>query len=421
MGVQLFFKSMPDDPDSGWWNCYGKWHNITQGWAGGWATVTAVPDTVPSEFCSYVDSLFKPDSVIAIGLKIALNDSDSVTDTLDAVFYLDDLHWGDPSTPPQYSFEVLENSIEEMEGVHADYISLIPRWFMDDAHSSTIQPDTLLTPSDSLLELTMGVIHNARMHVMLKPHVDVKDGTWRGDIAPTDSSLWYDQYEDFINHYARIAAENNVELFCVGTELDRMTCADTARWGEIIDTIRAVLGGTVPLTYAANWDGYSTIDFYQRLDYFGIDAYFPLTAESVPSLDSLVAGWSPVVAALDTFQRQIGKPIIFTEIGYSSRDSAASDPWHSCSWGSDCGHSVNSGLQADCYEAVFQVLSGPGAPEWFAGLFWWNWEAFPDAGGYWDRNFTPQWKPAQTILRHYFRSTVDMKPWRQHGPFSIKE
>ena len=58
--------------------------------------------------------------------------------------------------------------------------------------------------------------------------------------------------------------------------------------------------------------------------------------------------------------------------------------------------------QADCYEAL---LSESQDENWLAGIFWWNWETNPNAGGPLDSGFTPQNKPAQCVLcKYYFKS-----------------
>ncbi len=40
---------------------------------------------------------------------------------------------------------------------------------------------------------------------MLKPHVDVKDGSWRGTIRPSDTAAWFSSYDVFLTRYARMA------------------------------------------------------------------------------------------------------------------------------------------------------------------------------------------------------------------------
>jgi hypothetical protein len=160
------------------------------------------------------------------------------------------------------------------------------------------------------------------------------------------------------------------------------------------------------VTYAANWDSYSVswIEFWDALDYVGVDAYFPLTNTFNPTVQQLINAWSYSTASgfngrnwtneLYATSTQTGKDIIFTEIGYCSQDGTNTEPWN---W----NISPNTDLkeQADCYNAALEVFK---EKTWFKGWFWWNWETDPNAGGPADKHFTPQNKPAQTVLRQYY-------------------
>jgi hypothetical protein len=47
------------------------------------------------------------------------------------------------------------------------------------------------------------------------------------------------------------------------------------------------------LTYAANWDKYDQVSFWDELDFIGIQAYFPLTDQTNPSAEEIKKGWNP--------------------------------------------------------------------------------------------------------------------------------
>ena len=233
---------------------------------------------------------------------------------------------------------------------------------------------------------------------MLKPHVDVQDGTWRGELAPSDPAAWFASYEAFITHYADIAEANDVELFSIGTEFVSLSGSGyAAYWNSVIDAVEAHYSG--PLTYAANWGPapsaeYMNVPFWNQLDLAGIDAYFPLSDEQDPTFDQLIAGWNDYqgecwVCDIETWQATLGRPVIFTEIGYGSRDYAAQEPWLA-----DVG-TPNCALQTRAYRAAIETFKDK---PWFDGLFWWAWTPFSDAGGCCDRGFTPQNKPAADYL-----------------------
>jgi hypothetical protein len=238
---------------------------------------------------------------------------------------------------------------------------------------------------------------------MLKPHVDLRDGSWRGTIAPENEPAWFASYGAFASHYAALAQETGVELFCVGTELASLSGARHAgAWSAVIVGARARYGG--PLTYAANAvaaaDEFTSVSFWSQLDYLGLDVYTPLTDVLAPTRQQLVSGWSRnrlgenMLAAFRNWQASWNKPVVFTEIGYRSGDGANRAPW-------DFGAplSPDAGEQADCYAAAFEVWTREA--EWMRGVFWWSWSVPvppPDDTGY-----DPRRKPAEDVLRSWMR------------------
>lgn len=114
-----------------------------------------------------------------------------------------------------------------------------------------------------------------------------------------------------------------------------------AHWRRLIAEVRQVYRGR--LTYAANFDQYHQVGFWDALDFMGINAYFKLRSE-IPGPDQkdrlyplLVAGWRGVLGDLELFRRQHKletKEVIFTEMGYTRRALSTLEPW------SDVGFSL---------------------------------------------------------------------------------
>jgi hypothetical protein len=96
---------------------------------------------------------------------------------------------------------------------------------------------------------------------------------------------------------------------------------------------------------------------------------------------------------------------LFTEVGYQSADGAAKTPW-----GVSGSPTLDLQEQADSYHALLSVMT---TKSWWDGAFWWSWETSPYAGGTSDSGFTPQNKPAQTILQQYYGGTTPPPP--PHG------
>jgi hypothetical protein len=236
---------------------------------------------------------------------------------------------------------------------------------------------------ESVLALSR-TAHSLGMHVMLKPQVWVRGG-YPGDFdLPDEGSRkkWLADYEKFALHYAELARQAHADLFCIGTEFVRLS-PNEAFWRQLIAKIRKVYPG--PLTYAANFgDEFETLAFWDALDYIGLNNYYPLP----DSLDC-----QETVAKVEAVQRRFGKPVLFTEGGYSSSQGGHRKPW------SEKEGPTDPAMQAKAYESV---LAAFWEKPWFYGAYWWKVgsNAF---GGPLDRSHTPWGKPAMDVISHWYR------------------
>jgi hypothetical protein len=108
-------------------------------------------------------------------------------------------------------------------------------------------------------------------------------------------------------------------------------------WLELIAKVREIYSGR--LTYAANFDQYQEVGFWDRLDLMGINGYFQLRTPPDPEDPSsgnlsqqLEQGWKAVLEEIVAFRREEGlgeMPVIFTELGYTSRRGSTVEPWAS--------------------------------------------------------------------------------------------
>ncbi len=74
------------------------------------------------------------------------------------------------------------------------------------------------------------------------------------------------------------------------------------------------------LTYAANWDDYKKFPFWEKLNYIGVDAYFPLSSDKIPSVNSLQKSWKKYIDEMEKISLKHNRPILFTEYGYRNVD-----------------------------------------------------------------------------------------------------
>lgn len=290
--------------------------------------------------------------------------------------------------------EASDNTLEYLKNIGVRHLGIMVIWVQATVEEKDISSDPKDTPDDSAIIHAINKAHSLGMKIMLKPHVDVKTGQWRGDIIP--SGDWFASYKNYLVHYARIASLYNVELFSIGTELVNTTTANwQGEWENIIKEIRGVFAG--PLVYGANWNEYKTVGFWDKLDFVGIDAYFPLTAKKDPTREELLAAWKGHALEIDKWlkENKINKPVIFAEIGYCSADGANIEPWSVLSNLSE--KYIDQQEQADCLGAMLVVCSHY---SWFKGLYWWNY--FPQER--WSPlGYTIRGKKAEEVLSEWLK------------------
>ncbi|MHC4376762.1 MAG: glycoside hydrolase family 113 [Planctomycetota bacterium] len=258
-----------------------------------------------------------------------------------------------------------------------------------------------LDPADPPLEFVRPIreAHARGLKVLVKPHLAYwgTGFSWRGevDFEGGDRERFWRTYTAWVTDLARITGD--ADAFCVGTELDRLL--DDDRWREIIAAVRAEHDGH--LTYAPNWTDVERVGFWDALDCIGVQAYYPLSERSDPTPQQLRRGWRRRANELFRLHRKTGKPVVFTELGYSAGPLAAREPWvSSVARAEDAAGSAGvefaQALQLRCYEAAQATLDEH--REWLRGAFLWKWFC----GGPRSRDFRLQAEHLQPFLRERF-------------------
>lgn len=228
---------------------------------------------------------------------------------------------------------------------------------------------------------------------MIKPQIWVRDGSFSGHIRMTSEADWLifeQRYREFILPFAKLAQQEGVGVFCIGTELKDFVRSRPLFWKQFIAELREVYKGKI--TYAANWDEYEETPFWPELDYIGIDAYFPLLQDKDPSLEALKAAWEPHFKAIENMALMCGKKVLFTEYGYRSVQYVGAKPWLI----DRDQQPVNLEAQSRALQSIVDTFW---PQDWFLGGFVWKWFMyFESAGGPKDNRFTPQNKPAASVL-----------------------
>lgn len=232
------------------------------------------------------------------------------------------------------------------------------------------------------------------LKVMLKPHLWLGHGEFTGRYTPPGGWEPFEaSYTEYVLLWAEIAKETGVDLYCVGTELEGFVHERTAFWQRLIDRVSDVYEG--PLTYAANWDEVARFPLWKRMAHIGVDGYFPLCTAHRPKLHELEQGWRIHVDMLAALSKSVGRPVLFTEMGYCCSSNCAAEPWK------EHGDAIrDESAQEMAYRAFFKVFS---ELPWYSGCFVWKW--FAEGGVRENRNnvgFSPQNKLAMRTLRRAF-------------------
>lgn len=300
-----------------------------------------------------------------------------------------------------YATPAARQSLQALAKTGADWVGIIAIGYQRTRTDTVIDRTGARTPSDADLRSIIAEARRLGLKVMLKPLVDLSDdpGHWRGDIGQGFTNehwpRWFAAYTAFITHYAALAQTEKVDLFCVGTEFQSTTQRE-AEWRAVVAETRKVYTG--PVVYCANWsDEETSIVWWDAVDFIGVDAYYPLTGKDSPTVSELTDAWIKRgwVRRLEQLSARWKRPIILTELGFRSVVGANREPWE---WTRDGAPDPQG--QANAYLATLDVVWGK---PWLAGMFWWAWESDPNAGGLKDTTYTPQGKPAETVLTEYYQ------------------
>jgi len=296
--------------------------------------------------------------------------------------------------------EVIDQAkLDSIGSINAEWVALIPYGFTEKGDSK-VQYGYNYQWWGETEEGSIAIANYAKaahQKVMIKPHVWVVGDGWPGefDLATEEEWLeWESTYRTYILKFAKISDSVNADLFCIGTEYRNAAVKREKFWRKLIEEVREIYSGDV--TYAANWDNYEKVQFWDALDYIGIDGYFPVSKKQTPTYEEWESGWREVSEKLRLFSEKHDRQIIFTEYGFKSADYATAgyEP-------NGATIEVNLQNQFNGYKAFFETVWNE---DFIAGGFLWKWLFFPNDqnSGENNKRYTPQGKPAFEIVKEVY-------------------
>lgn len=245
-------------------------------------------------------------------------------------------------------------------------------------------------------------------NVMLKPitqfgSVPVNysySGFW-GDFYVETEEEWLEverAYAELFYEFAKLSEEfPEVKLLSIGTELKEFTKRRPQFFKVLIAKIRTDFPN-LKLTYAANWDEYQSVSFWEELDYIGLNPYFPLSDKKEPTLDEIKDAFVPIKNSLNNLSCIYSKPILFTEYGFRSSDYGLWKSWLKEFY---YDKAVNFEIQNNAYTAFYDSFWDE---DWVAGGFFWEWRILingevnnPNGNGWYIND-----KPVENIIKELY-------------------
>jgi len=303
-----------------------------------------------------------------------------------------------------YGSPAFERTLDETRALGATWVALTPFGRVNDLSGRGVDL-TFEAPFEKNREDIARSIRQAHargLKVMLVPHLWVESGEWRALIDPkTDDgwARWTKSYGDFVKTWARVAEENHADVLSAGVELRSwVTTARAPSFLALLSELRAIYKGLI--TYSANWDDADQTVILGALDLIGINAFFPLAEREGATLDELRKGGQRVRDKVKALADAWHKPVLFTEIGYTTRKDPAYKPWE---WPDTMKNVVvDEEAQALAYHALLAPLLDE--PR-FAGFFVWRVYADPDdVSQEAEWGFSPRGKLAEAVVRDAYRA-----------------
>ena len=358
-----------------------------------------------------------------------------------------------------------DDSLNALAATGANAMATTLCWGIDPVNNTVYDDSEFTDPLTAEASMIrQGVAEG--LTVLVKPQVDFENAAllkntpyyvddWRtyynpGPAGSAGANSFFATYKTMLLKEAAVATANGAKMLSVGTELDQLAGpAYKHYWDDIISTVRAE-NPTLKLTYSADWDDAASpwlfgdsglpagtgniatqISFASELDYFGLDAYAPLSNVANPTLQDLIDGWTktPVNsgATAETFAvtgnqsllhyfqsvgAAVGKPLLFTELGYENATDAAITPAVSAT------NVEDDALQARLYQAFFKVFSQSSFPA-LDGAFLYNWDPNASEVGPGSVAFSPQKLPALSTVDTYFAAPGLSAPATLSAPLDV--
>jgi hypothetical protein len=258
--------------------------------------------------------------------------------------------------------------LDDFKKIGVNYLQII-YWIEVDRNGSVLSDEATLSPKEASIIKMIEEAHDAGFKIWLQlyPEFYSTQGKHGGDpsiglpseleLGPVkDIEKFKQQMIDKVKHWAKIAQENNVELFSPTCELIIFFPRDhssSSFYPVLADVIKSVYSGPIVPKAEITWQKYN-INPENDISFFNFTGYDYVTAdlfgnrgEGVTSLDDYRGYIRNILNTLEEMKSKYGaKGIIFSEIG-TPDDCEQTD--------SRCIYNLNSSKE-QIYAATTQII-----------------------------------------------------------------
>ncbi|MDO8107267.1 1,4-beta-xylanase [Isoptericola sp. b441] len=297
--------------------------------------------------------------------------------------------WGWTGVRGTWTSPAAKASMDAMTTVHPTWVVLAYAALQDTAQSTQIHWQDAPALTDDDVRSAVAQARSLGLKVCLKPTVNVADGTWRAHIGFFDRDVpgeptwdeWFDSYDRYILHHARLAEELGAEMFAIGCELVRAD-AQEGRWRRLAARVREAYSG--PITY--NCDKYQEdrLTWWDAVDVISSSGYYP------------TGTWDQNLARIRAVAEQHAQEFVFLEAGCPSRDTSPQRP---NDW--SLPGTPDEQAQADYLEEMFTALA---REPWVRGVALWDWppELYPPSQAATNGDYCVYGKVGAAVVARHF-------------------
>jgi len=350
-----------------------------------------------------------------------VNQPSRYTHTFSPTGFIKGHSWGWVGTRGQYLGDAPAESMKKLAETNANWVCIAFGAEMNKPDDTNILwgEDDPCMVTDNEIRRAIELARKNNLKVILKPTVNVRDGTWRGYIQfknPDGKTIdvnawgqWWGNFNRFILHYAQIAKETNCEMLCLGCEMGT-TEPFVDRWRNLIAEVRKVYPGAI--TYNANHGNENKVRWWDATDVIGISGYYAIGVDdeqaakkdpnkvlvSDTSVEALKRRVLPIKENLRKVSQRYDRPVFFIELGMCSAKGCSAAPFTH----NDPNTMIYDGdEQARFYQAMLEAFWDE---PWFIGYAWWDWhtDLYSLEKAKTDTTFCIYGKPAEKVVKEWY-------------------